>query len=124
MAKYNITRLLETTPLLATQAGEQLKGAITYLSELAENASRCLRNGLSFRDNFACDIKTYSLKHDVATTISATQTVTGVIPIRVISQESLDTFAWYYDSQNRLTVRVKFGGAPADSQNVTLVLLF
>ena len=69
MAKYNITRLLETTPLLATQAGEQLKAAISYLAVLAENVSRCLRNGLSFADNFACEIRTVSLKHDVATPI-------------------------------------------------------
>ena len=124
MAKYNITRLLETTPLLATQAGEQLKAAISYLADLAENVSRCLRNGLSFADNFACEIRTVSLKHDVATPIGAEKPVKGILPVRVISQQALDSIAWYYDSQNRLTVRVKFVDAPADSQNVTLVLLF
>lgn len=124
MAKYNITRLLETTPLLATQAGEQLKGAVNYLSELAENVSRILRNGITFADNVACEIRTVGLKHDTDTVIGAAKPVTGIIPTRVISQRALDSFAWFYDAQSRLVVRATFGGAPADSQNVTLVLLF
>ena len=125
MAKYNISRLLETTQLLATEAGGQLKSLISYTSEMAENIARLLRNGLTFRDNFACEIREVSAKHAVDTVIGAAKPVVGVLPVRVLSTSTgLDSFAWYYDEKGRLTVKAGFTGSPTAAQKMTLVLLF
>ncbi len=125
MAKYNVTRLLETAKPLATEAGEQLSGVITYLADFVENVSRCLRGGLSFSDNFNCEVRTVSVKDNVATVIGASKPVVGVIPTRVLSSEHhLTSFGWYYNSAGELTVQIGLTGTPTDSQKVTLVLLF
>jgi hypothetical protein len=125
MAKYNISRLLETTRLLATEAGGQLKDLISYTSEMAENVARLLRNGLTFQDNFSCEIREVSLKHDTTAIVGATKPVTGILPIRVLSTSTgLDSFSWYYDDQGRLTVKAGFTGSPAAAQKMTLVMLF
>lgn len=123
--KITITRLLELSKALATEAGDQLKDTLTYLADLAENTVRALRNGLSFADNFACFIQTVSLKHNVASQVTATKQVVGILPIRTFSSiYPLDSFTWYYDDQNRLTVKAGFVGAPAIAVDVTLVLLY
>lgn len=125
MAKYNLSRLLETTQLLATEAGSQLKDLVSYVAEMAENVARLLRNGLTFADNVACEVKTFTVKHNVEAQIGASKTVIGMWPIRVDSTSTgLDSFAWYYDQGGRLTLKAGFTGAPASAQKVTLVILF
>lgn len=125
MAKYNISRLLETTQLLATEAGGQLKELVSYTAEMAENVARLLRNGLTFNDNFSCEIREVTAKHDTDTVVGASKPVVGILPIRVLSTSTgLDSFAWYYDERGRLTVKAGFTGSPAAAQKLTLVLLF
>lgn len=125
MAKYTVSRLLETTRLLTTDAGEQLKDLVNYTSEMAENIARLLRNGLSFSDNFNCQIREVSVKHEVLEPVGADKPVLGIIPIRVLSTTvDLESFGWHYDERGRLVVRAAFTGAPANSQKLTLVLLF
>ena len=125
MAKYNLSRLLETTQLLATEAGGQLKDLVSYTAEMAENVARLLRNGLTFNDNFSCAIREVSVKHLTATVIGADKPVVGILPIRVLSTSTgLDSFSWYYDEQGRLTVSAGFTGAPSTARKMTLVLLF
>jgi hypothetical protein len=124
MGKYKITRLVETAKLKATDAGDQLSDFIDYMAGLAENVSRLLRNGLTFADNFNCDVKTVTVKHNVVTVIETDKPVTGMLPVRAYTTGQITGFAWYYNAQNQLVVNVSFSTAPADSQKVTLVLLF
>ena len=125
MAKITLTRLLETAQLLATEAGQQLAQFITYMSEHVEQTTRALQGGLSFADNFACERKIVSLKHNVAQLVSAKKPVEDILATRVFSSvHGLDSFAWYYDSGGRLTVKATFTGAPSGSLDVRLVLFF
>jgi len=123
--KITITRLLETSKALATEAGKQLADPITYLSELAEQTVRSLRNGLTFSDNFDATIATVALKHNTAALVAASKSVTGIIPTRTFSSRyPLDSFTWYVDEANRVTVKAGFVGSPAAAINVSLLILY
>ena len=123
--KITLTRLLDTSKVLTTAAGQELKDMVVYLAEFVDQAVRALRNGLTFTDNFDCGTPTVSLKHNVATVISSTKPVTGIIPVRTFSSANpLDSFTWFYDEQNRLTVKAGFVGSPSAAISITLYLLY
>lgn len=123
--KVTLTRVLETSKILATKVGQEIPDFFNYMAEFVEQIIRSLRNGLTFRDNFDCETKTARLLHNVAQNISTTRQVTAIIPLRVVSQTAmLRDFGWYYDENNRLTVKVAFDADPNSSIDVILLLLF
>jgi len=126
MAKITISRLLETSRILTSKAGQELQDFITYVAELAEQTLRNLRNGLTFQDNFSCKVSTVSITHNVAQEINTDgKTPTGIIPIRVVSATTgLDSFSWYLNAKGKLEVKATFTGAPTNAIDTTLVILF
>ena len=123
--KLTLTRLLDLSKALSTNAGNELKDTMTYLAEFVDQCVRSLRNGLTFTDNFDCAISTVGLKHNTATIISSTKPVNGIVPLRVFSSvNALDSFTWYFDDGGRLTVKAGFVGSPTATINVTLLLLY
>lgn len=123
--KITLTRVLETSKILATKVGQEIPDFFNYMAEFVEQVVRALRNGLTFRDNFDCDVKVAKLLHNIPQVISSTRQVTGIIPLRIVSQTAtLRDFGWYYDENNRLTVKVGFDADPNSSIDVILLLLF
>ena len=105
MAKFTITRLLDTTRISKTNTGKELPEFFEYLAQFVEQTVRNLRSGLTFGDNFASEVRTVNIKHGAAQVITSAKTVTGIIPMRVLStQFLLAAFGWYYDRNNRLTI--------------------
>lgn len=126
MAKLSISRLLEVSKLLATDAGKQLEELLTFTNDVADQVLRALRNGLTFQDNFNCKISTASMKHEVETEVSTdSKRPVGVIPIRVLSTAiGIDKLTWYINNQGRLTVKVSFTTATTDVVDVQFLILF
>lgn len=125
MAKFTVTRLLETSRILATDVGQAIPDFFNYMAEFVEQTTRSLRSGLTFADNFACDYKTVSLTSGTAQKVTATKTVIGMLPLRVGSTScGIDSFGWYYDAQGALTVKATFTGSPTTALDVLLVILF
>lgn len=123
--KITLTRVLETSKILATDIGQKIPDFFNYMAEFVEQVVRALRNGLTFQDNFDCLVKTVSLQHDVPQVVSADRKVNGIIPLRVMSQSlKLDGFGWYYDQQNRLTVNATFDPTPTSTIDVMILILF
>lgn len=123
--KLTITRVLETAKVMATEAGQQLTEFISYMAEFVDQVVRALRNGLTFKDNFDCEVRTVSLLHDTAQVVSSTRKVTGIIPVRLVAQGlMLRDFGWYYDDNGQLTVKAAFDADPGNSVDVQLVMLF
>lgn len=122
--KLTLTKLLETSKYIATEAGQQLAGALEYTGQLAEQTLRALQQGLSFQDNFDCDVKTLMLKHEIAQTFQARKTVAGIFVTRVTSQSyALAKFGWYYDERSQPTLFVGYAsiaGATAPSSSLAL----
>lgn len=109
MAKFTITRLLDTARISKTDTGKEIPEFFDYLAQFVEQTVRNLRSGLTFADNFASEVKTVDLKHGIPQVISSFKTVTGIIPIRVqSSQFLLAAFGWYYDRNNRLTIVAQY----------------
>ena len=123
--RVTLTRLLETSKYLATEVGQAIPGFFDYMAEFVEQVTRALRSGLTFYDNFDCEVKQVTLKHDTEQILSATKTVTGIIPLRVISKSvGVQSLAWWYSDSGNLTVKIGFTGSPTESQTVVLVVLF
>lgn len=123
--KLTITRVLETSKHLATEVGKQIPDFLEYMAEFVNQSVAALRNGLTFRDNFDCQIKTVSLFHNTPQLVSAVRPVDGVIPIRVVKQGvMLRDFGWWYDDNNRLTFEVSFDTDPGKAIDVLVIILF
>src|SRR3954469_1335808 len=97
--KLSIPKLLDTSRLLTTQAGQQLEELVTYVSVTFSQIIQALRNGLTYADNFDCLIQTVSLSHNTPQVINrgtATKTITGVVPTQVVSSTTCVTsMVWY-----------------------------
>ncbi len=123
--KISITRLLETSKYIATKAGAELADMIVQLAEFMDQGVRALRNGLTFRDNHDCEIKSMTLRDGIPATIGLTKVVTGALPIRTLSSTyAVASFLWYYDSNSKLTVKATFTPTPADPVTVEAIFLY
>lgn len=126
MAKLSISRLLDSSKLLQTAAGQQLQELITFVNDVSDQVIRALRQGLTFEDNFKCKISIVSLKHDTEQRINYDdKQIFGILPVRCISSTTgLSGFIWYINSSNQLIVKPEFIGAPTDPVDVTIVILY
>lgn len=127
MAKLSVSRLLESSKLLQTQAGQQLQELITFVNDISDQVIRALRQGLTFQDNMKCLISVVSLKHDTLQGVNynAANQIFGIIPVRVNSTTTgISGFLWYIDQNNQLQVKAQFIGAPVDPIDVTLTILY
>lgn len=122
--KLSVSKLLDTSKLLTSQAGQQLQELINYTSQTFSQVISALRNGLSYQDNFDCLIQRVSLTHNTSQVINRgplTKSVIGVVPMQTISTTTCVTaLVWYMDSGNNLVVVPQLLGAP--SSPVTVVL--
>src|SRR5687767_2665784 len=95
---------------------------------MSEQVIRALKNGLTFRDNFDCEVLEVELTSGTAQIVGNKKTTvkpSGVLVQRVISsQYALDSFLWYLDGQNKLTVKATFTGSPTDKVPTSLIVLY
>jgi hypothetical protein len=126
MAKITISRLFETSKILATKSGQELADLVQYLADFAEQTLRNLRNGLTFADNFNCKVFQVKLLQATDTIINTDSKIPiGIIPIRVVSTTAtLDAFGWFIDNNGRVNVNARFSGFPVINIEVVLVILF
>jgi hypothetical protein len=131
MAKFTITRLLDTARINKTDTGKQIPEFFEYMSQFVEQTVRNLRSGLTFSDNFSGELKTVTVKNGVPQVITSSKSVVGMLVTRVQSSlYGLSMFSWYYDRNNRLTIVIRMqdpsGTAPlaTEAVPVDLVLLF
>lgn len=127
MAKVTISRLFEISNYLKTQAGQQLQDALQYLSTFVEVTIRNLKNGLTFGDNFLCEVKTISVFSGVETVIlpSSKSPVTQILIRRVISDSyyTVLSFGWKYNNSGNLVVKLAFDGSPPADANITVEIV-
>ena len=120
-----MSRLLETAKYLPTKVGQEIPDFFNYMADFVENTVRCLRGGLTFADNIACDVRTVSLTSGTPQVVNSVKPVVGVILLRVISTaHGLESFGWFYDQGGKLTVKARFTDTPLSPLDVVLVLLF
>lgn len=130
MAKVTISRLFEISQYLKTPSGQQLSDALQYLSTFVEVTIRNLKNGLTFGDNFLCELKTVTVQPDVETAIlpSSKSPVAHIMIRRVMNDTyySVQSFGWKYDNAGKLVIKVGFAGSPLATTKISieLVILF
>lgn len=125
MARFSLNRLLDTSKMQATKAGQELYDFIDYVSLFSEQVLRALRNQLTFQDNFAAKIKVVTLLHNVEQVIDTNgDNPTGIFVTRVISTSvGIDSFAWWINGLGQTVVKAGLTGAPTEPQKVQLVIL-
>lgn len=127
MAKVTISRLFEISNYLKTSAGQQLSDALQYLSTFVEVTIRNLKNGLTFSDNFLCELKTVTVQPDVETAIqtASKSTVTQILVRRVINDVyyAVNSFGWKYNDSGSLVIKVGVSGTPPANTKISLELV-
>jgi hypothetical protein len=128
MAKITISRLFEISQYLTTQAGQELQGALSYLSEFAEVTLRNLRNNLTFADNMSCEIKIVSVLNNTETVVSLQS---NRRPVQVLVRRSfnntyyvIDQFGWKFNGTGQIVVKAVFSGSPSATLSIDLDLVF
>lgn len=126
MAKLSISRLLETSKMLSTKAGQELQEALQYLNDLADQTLRALRQGLTYKDNFKAETVTVTLLHNTEQVINYNgQQISEVRVQRTIStQYGFDSMLWYRNNANELVVKVGFTGSPTSTVETVLIILY
>lgn len=126
MSKITISRIFETSRALATKSGQELADVIQFLADLGEQTLRNLRNGLTYPDNFDCEVKSVFLRTGVATVVSTSGTK-AVKEVRVRrfldTRYPLDSWIWYVDQAGALTVKAGFASSPSADYEVPLEIL-
>ena len=124
--KVTLSRIFETSRVLATDAGQQLQDFVQFMADLSEQSLRALRNGLNFTDNMRCIASTVSLVHGTPTIVNAQgKTPQQILCTRVYSSSNiLDAFGWYIDSNGNLVVKAEFTGAPTAALNVDILIFY
>ena len=126
MAKLNISRLLESSKLLATKAGQELQELIGFVQDTTNQIVLALRQGLSFEDNFKCMSSTITLTHGVEQTVNSnSKQISYVLPMRTVSSTTaLTSFVYYINGNNELAITAEFKGAPTTPQMVIIIIFF
>lgn len=127
MAKVTLSRLFEVSKYLTTDAGKDLKDALTYLSEFVEVTTRNLRNGLTFTDNFDTTIKEVTVRPDTETIVltGERRRVREVVVRRAVDDTYyvMDSFGWKYNTSGEVVIKVGFTGSPPSTQDVILEVM-
>lgn len=127
MSKITITRLMEISKALQTEAGQQLVDVLQYLQGYVEQTLRALRGGLTFSENFKCDVLSVELENGTGQIVQSENpsNIYGVLPLRSVSVENFfDSFGWYINDDNELVVQAEFVGAPTDPVTCTILVLY
>jgi hypothetical protein len=127
MAKITVSRIFELSKYLATKSGQELKDALGYMSDFAEVTLRNLRNGLTFADNFDCEVRRITVKTNLESTISiaSRKRASSVQVRRVISDQYyiVEKFGWKYNSEGDIVVTIVFSGSPAATLDIAVEIL-
>lgn len=127
MTKVTIARLFEISKYLATPAGQQLKDALEFLSSFSENMILCLRNGLTFADNFQAEIKSLTVVNNVESVVMVNSKVpVSQIMVRRVIDDTYyvcDSLGWKYNPSGQLVVKLGFAGSPPANRNISVELV-
>lgn len=108
MSKITISRLFETSKYLATAAGKELAGALEYLSDFADVTLSTLRNGITFKDNIDCELRTVSVLSGAVQGLAPPKgkRVIGVLVLKVQSDQFyiVERFGWGYNSAGQISI--------------------
>lgn len=128
MAKISISSLFELSKYLATKSGNELKDALGFLSEFSNITVQALRNGLTFAENFASEVKQVSLLNNTETVVSiaSSKRPNQVLIRKVLSDQyyKVDSFGWKYNQSGSIVVNVGFAGSPPTGQAIPVEILF
>jgi hypothetical protein len=124
MAKLTISRIFELSKALDTEAGTQLEEPLQFLSDMAEQVLRLLRNQLTFGDNFQCIQKRIGVRHNTPTQVDLEgRRATMVLPAQVVSPRYVlaAPVTWYYDGNGKFQVLAQLSDRLANSRASNLV---
>jgi hypothetical protein len=121
--KVTISKLFELSKYLGTNAGKELEGALSYLSDFAELTVRGLTNQLTFEDNLNCEQKRISVRNNMETIVSiaSRKRPTRIYIDRVISPYYVVTgFGWQFNAAGQVVLKCLFDGSPPTAQDISL----
>jgi hypothetical protein len=124
LAKLTISRIFELSKALDTEAGTQLEEPLQFLSDMAEQVLRLLRNQLTFGDNFQCIQKRIGVRHNTPTQVDLEgKRATMVLPAQVVSPRYVLSapVTWYYDGNGKFQVLAQLSDRLANSRASNLV---
>lgn len=124
MTQIKVSKILELAKFTQTEAGKQLQDFLQYVSELADQVIRILRNGITIQDNVDAKWLDVTLVTGVATVVNVGSRRAKMITVaQVVSVlYGLDAFSWYVDTDGSTKVKATLTGSPGTAQ-VPVVLL-
>jgi len=125
--KLSINKLLDITGPLSTQAGQQLKPILDYMTSAFQELIRAVSGQLSW-ENMRSITKTVEIQHNTDITIEVEgKVITDILVTRISYSNSaycgFTGIAWWLDANGRPVLNISVRGAPATSISVTARLV-
>src|SRR5258706_14299937 len=127
MAKLSVTRLVETSRMLRTQAGQDLADLLTFVNDIADQTIRALRQKLTYGDNFDCSVQTVSLIHNTEQVISfdATRILGEVRMRRVVSRTGgIQRLIYFINNNKQFILKATFNPTPTRAFECSIIIYF
>lgn len=125
--KLKISKVLDVSKFLPTQAGDQLKDLILYLGEFTQQIVQAVGGKLNFADNFLSEIKTINVISNEVLTVSVNgKRISNLFIIRSLDPAYyvIERFGWKYDNEGNLSVVIGLLGNPEQSIPVEILILY
>lgn len=124
--KITVSRIFETTKALATESGQQLQDFINFVAQFSEITLRALRNGLTYEDNFDCEVRTLTVQHGVALSINTPKKPKEIRCRRVINPQYAlsQPLAWYFANDGQPVIKCNFSPTPTAPIQIDIIILY
>ena len=124
--KLGISRLVETSKLLNTKAGQELADLVNHYTEFADVVIRALNNALTLDDNENGKSLSVKLTSGTAQVINTDNKTPVEVRVRRVysSTSGVDSFIWYINNSGQTVVKATFSGSPTEALDCSLAILF
>jgi hypothetical protein len=125
--KIRISKVLDVSKFLETEAGNQLKDVLMYLGEFTQQIVQAVGGKLSYVDNFLSEVKTITAKNNEEITVSVNgKRIFDVRVIRSLSPEFyiIERFGWKYDNSGNINLTLAVTGSPTQPIQYEILILY
>jgi len=125
--KLKISKVLDVSKFLPTEAGDQLKDLIIYIGEFTQQVIQAIGGKLNFADNFVSELKTINvISNQVAIVSVDGRRVSNVFVVRVLESTYfvVNKFGWKYGNDGNLNLVIGIFGDPVDPVQVEILILY
>lgn len=125
--KLKISKVLDVSKFLPTEAGDQLKDVLLYLGEFTQQIVQAVGGKLNFADNFLSENKVINVINNQVSTVNVNgKRITNLFIVRSLDPDYyvIERFGWKYDNSGNVSLVIGLLGSPTTTVQVEILILY